>query len=459
MRLNKNIKDLNINNSDNRVLYLIIIFSICIRILLFLIYSPWDQQVLQNDVIKDDAVEYHDLALGILDTKDFTSFQSFRTPGYPIFLAICYFLFGIRPWVVLFIQILLNIVSLIIVYYLGKKLFNKRVGLISIIFFALDPHQILFANILLADTLFVTVFLSSILFLILGLKANKVTFLYISSFLLGVSTLIKPIAFLFPIVSIFLILFLLKIKYLYKFKYSFFYIIVFIITISPWLCRNYLKYEYAKLSSLPGYHLLFYNVAYTEVEKTGLSIEQVRNELNNMAKNNGMYKEQNPFEKSRIYNNISKMYILNNWKIYILKHMKGIINMYVGVSSIRITRIIGIRSTPLKADQFACPSILSRFIDFFKTKSIGEIIIALSVGIFLMVCSICFFWGSIILLINKRYFAFLIFILIILYFSALIGVAGVVRYKLPITPFYIIISAIGILHISDYIADKRRIEN
>lgn len=441
------------------MLYLIILFSLCIRILFFLIYSPWDQQVLQNDVIKFDAVEYHDLALGILETKDFTSFEPLRTPGYPILLAICYFLFGIRPWLVLFIQILLNVVSLIIVYYLGKQLFNKRVGLISITLFALDPHQILFANTLLADTLFVAVFLCVMLFLIFGLKGKKITFLYISSFLLGVSTLIKPIATYFPFISIFLILFDREIKYMNKIKYSFCYIIVFIITISPWLYRNYLEYGYAKLSSIQGYHLLFYNVAYTEVEKTGLSIEQVRNELNRLANNNAMYKEQNPFEKDRVYNNIAKIYILNNWKIYILKHMKGVINMYIGVSSTMITSIIGIRSTPLKEDQFACPSILLRFIDFLKTKSIGEIIIGLCVGIFLTVCYICFFWGASILLINRRYFVFFIFISTILYFSALAGVAGVVRYKLPITPFYIIISAIGILHIFEYIADKRRMKN
>jgi hypothetical protein len=54
-------------------------------------------------------------------------------------------------------------------------------------------------------------------------------------------------------------------------------------------------------------------------------------------------------------------------------------------------------------------------------------------------------------MIRKRQYVFLaVLLLTILYFSALTGVVGLARYKLPVTPFYLILSAQGLAAVLEW---------
>ena len=94
--------------NENKCLIITICFAIVLRLLFFFSIKPWDEQVVKNRILIDDAIGYHNLALDILEDVSFSSFSSTqRTPGYPFFVAIIYSLFGVLPWVVLFVQLCL----------------------------------------------------------------------------------------------------------------------------------------------------------------------------------------------------------------------------------------------------------------------------------------------------------------------------------------------------------------
>jgi hypothetical protein len=57
-------------------------------------------------------------------------------------------------------------------------------------------------------------------------------------------------------------------------------------------------------------------------------------------------------------------------------------------------------------------------------------------------------------MIGKKEKLVFLFILIILYFSALTGVVGVARYKMPFMPFINILCALGLFHFYDKKIDK-----
>jgi 4-amino-4-deoxy-L-arabinose transferase-like glycosyltransferase len=93
---------------------------------------------------------------------------------------------------------------------------------------------------------------------------------------LGMATLVRPISFLFSFVAIFYILVLSNLNPKKRLINSVAFSVIFIVSISPWLLRNYSKYGEAKLSSISGYNLLLYNAASTESFRTSKPIEEIR---------------------------------------------------------------------------------------------------------------------------------------------------------------------------------------
>jgi len=74
--------------------------------------QPWKTKVVENNIIVMDATEYHELALSFLSNKSFIEFGAFRTPGYPVFVALLYGMSSECVWFVLLIQLLLNVCTL-----------------------------------------------------------------------------------------------------------------------------------------------------------------------------------------------------------------------------------------------------------------------------------------------------------------------------------------------------------
>ena len=194
------------------------------------------------------------------------------------------------------------------------------------------------------------------------------------------------ITIFFPIVMI-LILSIQYEKKLYpKVRTIVIYLLLFGFTISPWLVRNYTHYGYAQLSSITGTNLLFYNVAATEAEKTGIPRDQIAQNLKLLAEQKGASSQNNPYENSAIYTEIAVDYIKANLYPFALRNVKGIINMYLGISSKNIVTLLGYEGKQLKTDQYSASNPIDLIIEFFRTKSIAEIVIASFIAIYLILC-------------------------------------------------------------------------
>lgn len=434
-----------------RGLLLIILLASVIRMSFFVSLQPWNKEVVDNTIVVADAYGYHELALSLLSEKTFDAFDGLRTPGYPLFVAMIYGISSNSVWFVLLIQILLNIISVWLVYKTASIIFSRKIGLLSAFLVAIDIHQALYAVTMYTDTLFVFLFLASVYYFCRSLKEKNVSSIFISALFLGVATLVRPISMFFPFVAVFFILVLCNLNLRMKLVYSLVFSVIFIATISPWLLHNYSKYGEAKLSSISGSNLLFYNVGYTEVHKSGKSIEEVKKGLTDLAIKQGMDTTDNSsFRNSEIYSSIATQYIKDNFVLYCKVHFMGIVNMYAGIGTQHLASIFHLKSKPLNVAQFGGPGIFARIIDFFRSKTIGEILIAFGVGLYLLVNYLFALYASFLLIRKNERYLFL-FILIILYFSALTGVVGLVRYRIPFMPFINILCAVGLFHFYDII--------
>lgn len=170
----------------------------------------------------------------------------FENPGYPLFLAGIYSLFGHSYLIVKIFQALLWSLTCLIIYFLGKEFFNQKVGFIAGIISAVYPPFILETNILYTETLFTFLLLVAILFLVKGIsKINVIGCMFLSGLFFGLANLTRSVIFYFPIfVLIFLLIFYKnKIKALKAFILL---LIGIMLVMGPWMTRNFLISKFSQ---------------------------------------------------------------------------------------------------------------------------------------------------------------------------------------------------------------------
>lgn len=426
-------------------LTLIVFFAILINISFFVSLQPWKDDVVKTTILSGDAPGYNKLALTLLTEKSFKNFGTLRTPGYPLFVAVIYGIFGEHICVILLLQTLFNILSVILIYRITATFFSRNIALLAAFLYVLDIHQTLYAVSFLTESLFDFLFLISVYFLSRSFKMTSSVFLFLSALILGMATLVRPISIFFPAVPILLIFFLYNGSLKTKLTYMSLFGVIFIATISPWLLYNYSMYGEAKLSSISSYNILFCNVALAEVHKTGKSFIEVQDEFQKISDQQISDKGiSNPIERDNIYLNIAKGYIRQNFFLYCQINLMGIINLYSSVASRQIAENFHLEAKPLPTKGYEVVSIFSKINNFIHNKPFGEIIIALTVAIYLLMNYIFSLYGLFFLLKRKENIVFL-FILIILYFTLITGAVGEAIYRIPFMPFINILCAVGLL--------------
>ncbi len=108
--------------------------------------SPyWEEVALGYDAysISQTGKDYHGNAYPVIA---FPSYGDYKPSGY--FYAIVPFvkLFGLNIWAVRLPSALAGIVSVLLVYLIGKELFDEKVGLMASFFFAVQPWAIQFSR-------------------------------------------------------------------------------------------------------------------------------------------------------------------------------------------------------------------------------------------------------------------------------------------------------------------------
>ncbi|MEK7578826.1 MAG: glycosyltransferase family 39 protein [Patescibacteria group bacterium] len=178
---------------------------------------------------------------------------NFRTPGYPLFLALIYLIFhSFVP--AIFFGAIISAFSAPLIYLMAKEVFSENIAFGAGILTALEPMGLFLGVSILTEGVFTPILLLVIYLFIRYLKAGNNIYLYGSSVLLALATLIRPIMFYFwPLVVLFI---------LYKesglglrpvLKKVFIFIAIFFIVLSPWLIRNKIVVNSWQITGLQGY--------------------------------------------------------------------------------------------------------------------------------------------------------------------------------------------------------------
>ncbi len=224
-----------------------------------------------------DAPGYYQLAInlfqhGVFSPSPAAPFQPdpFRTPGYPLFLALIFFLAGSSTLAVVFAQSLLHAVTGLVIVRLGEKaLGSLRIGVIGCVLWMIAPLPAVFAGLLLSEILFTAFFLV----LLLVLTETRLVYSALGGTLLGAAILIRPIGiFVWP--SLIPALCLGTGWRRAIAKCTLFSAMVAAV-IAPWLYRNYLIFGRVTLETVQS-NLLYYNAAGYITWRDGLTLGEAR---------------------------------------------------------------------------------------------------------------------------------------------------------------------------------------
>lgn len=455
---------------------IVLILSICLRLTFFFLQASWDPVVLEKKIMPlgTDQRGYHQLAITLLEHQKL-SFKPdlppvvLRTPGYPVFIAAIYYIFGNKPWIVILLQNVIDSFTAIVILTIFSKLINPKVGLISGILYSVEPHITMYTNTFYSDSLFIfmlSLFLFYLTKFILNYE-NNLNIIFASVFL-GLAVLVKPAASYLPFLIIFPMFFKFKNKYKQVIKYSLVFFIFYFFTISPWLTRNYIHFGKVFLSNSGEYNLLAINITPMEIPKRNKPQHIVEKELRDEADSlmladgikpfwnekpkdywEGLYLQQD-INKTEYWKRTAIKYIKQDPILFLKHYFLGIIHLLINVASTEFSESLNItpegKSLNLKTET----NLINLIKRFFNEKAPPEIIFGILVGIYLFLIYFSLIVGLIKLKdFNNKYILYAYF-LFSFYFILIAGAGGLARFRLPAVPFYIGISGVGLFEIISY---------
>lgn len=129
---------------------------------------------------------------------DFELKRFVASPLFPSLVGLLKIAFGAN-WNIslIFIQLFLSSLSGVYVYKIGNLLFNKKVGIISSLIFAIFPLTLWYTNTFSQECIFQVLFILSVFFLIKSIKYNSINFVLLSSIFFSLAYLTKSHILLF----------------------------------------------------------------------------------------------------------------------------------------------------------------------------------------------------------------------------------------------------------------------
>ncbi len=444
---------------SNKKVHLLLLIALSLRLALFLGMKPWNRKSYESRIIVYDARAYNDVALNLLKNHRIERNGELwgNVPGYPIFIAAIYSLFGYRPYMVVLIQIFIGAVTCFLLYKLGTMLFDEKVGLVAGYLLAFEYVSIMFEQALFSDTLFTFLFILAIYFFVKFFETDYKKHLVYVGIFLGLATHCRPISLYFPVVLVFLFIFKYvrrKIKFTKLLVSAAIVVLSFWITILPGFIRNYLDFGTTLQFSVYKARILLVNAAYLENAKTGISFNaafaKLSKEFDHQVKNKNLsssqlrkHKEQ--FAIKRILKNplaYTKMLLIATVALYSV-HGKNILSYLLGLKD----------QGWLQGERHQ----LHSFSAFFKQEvwpSLQGIIntptLWLKIFFLLLLTLIIMFYlavitGATFMWRNKKISELSLLICTIVYFTTLSVPSANLRYRIPIMPFLIVLAAFAIV--------------
>lgn len=346
-------------NEDKKVkLGLILIETVFIIVALISIFKHGNSTLLgslekfDNDDVKYIRSAWNLVENGVLSYENINEPTVYIMPGLTLILSSFVIVFGKFQAIVAFriFQVVLQVCSLNLLFFIGRKVFNSRVALVACIIDAIFIVEVYAANLILMEVIFKFILLLLIYLSIYALETKKTKYYQLAGIVWTLGCFFKPALAAYPLV---ILIIWINNKYKLKemVKYVSIVLGIFCIFMLPWWIRNYNDFNmfipFTKSSGNPFLQGTFVNYDQSEgwgVEYKGSenAIQSNENEIETGIERLKIYGSKEPLKYAYWYT-LGKTFYL--WrKPFYWDEILGV-NYYLAAIEhyfILITAIIGI---------------------------------------------------------------------------------------------------------------------
>lgn len=223
-------------------MYALILALLIMLGLLLRLWAAWHtNQILPNtpERLAGDETGYDGLANGLF----YGSFFEWpgRTPLYPLFLALCYWIFGRSFDTVLYVQSFVGVLVVPLTFLLARRFTGTKTSLCAAAIVAFHPSLILHVTRLYTEVLYTPLLIIMLLCLLNALESPVFSRFGIAGTMLAILNLCRPSTVLFPA----LVPFLMPQKWPIQQKIGMFlvYVGMMVMVTAPWTYHNYRTYH------------------------------------------------------------------------------------------------------------------------------------------------------------------------------------------------------------------------
>ncbi|MCX7003786.1 MAG: glycosyltransferase family 39 protein, partial [bacterium] len=144
-----------------KALWLSVACCILLRLLLFGMFAPWRAEIEHASLLAADAGQYHACVLNLRTTGVYSCAtegprepDNIWPPGFPFLAYGLFSLTGVKPWLMLLVNIGLEVLTLMAIWCICRALWSVTISAIAVWLFALNPIAITNAMGYRPDTLF-----------------------------------------------------------------------------------------------------------------------------------------------------------------------------------------------------------------------------------------------------------------------------------------------------------------
>jgi len=209
-----------------------------------------------------DSVQYDRLGLNLARGNGFSLSAEppftptmLREPGYPVFLALVYMIFGHNVPAALLMQMALHSLTAVLTYYIARGIFAETAAFYSGLVTAIFPTLANMASCVLSETLFTFLLCLAIWAYLKVINKKSIVWSIIAGVIFGILALTKTAAIFLPaafMTAAALMILFKKMDAKRIFTCSTVLLITFTILISGWALRNKSVFDTTSLTLRPG---------------------------------------------------------------------------------------------------------------------------------------------------------------------------------------------------------------
>ncbi|HBS48316.1 TPA: hypothetical protein DEO28_00655 [Candidatus Dependentiae bacterium] len=434
------------------------------RFLIILIYSSLSFLIFFNisllSIMENDSAAYVGYLncferCGAFNTIGDHICHNWYSLGYPAFMVCIRSLLGKSFWPVIFIQIFLAILIIFLIFKIASYFFSRKVANLSMILASFSLGILLYPYFILTESLLCFLLLFGFERFVSYLFSGKLSSLILSALLFGLSIVVKSAAIFFvPFLAI--ILLFVKQGFSKKIINAAIFLFFFLLPVFGYVLRNQQVYGYFYLKSVDKVNLYGFYLPEVYAESENIPFDDANKyvrsliHVDNFASGEGYKEVHELFCKTIIKHPFLAV------KIWMKNVMKTFLGLYT--NHLKVLLYPEIKDNNGYCSFFSLQgSFIQKVWKYLSFHTNSKFLVLLS--IFEVIWNVLRYLFVLIalsfLFLKRKFLLFVLFSSYIFYFSIISGHAGCARFRFLFEPILIILTAVGIFILYNFVFGKK----